>query len=95
MNFSFLKQFKYKLKVIEDCAQSFGAKYSNKFVGNYGDFGCFSFYPTKILGAYGDGGFITCKNKNDLQKLNQLRFYGLEVLNKKHSKYKKYYSNLF
>ena len=84
---------KYKLKVIEDCAQSFGAKYGNKFVGNYGDFGCFSFYPTKILGAYGNGGFITCKNKNDLQKLSQLKFYGLETSNRKHLKYKKYYSN--
>ena len=85
---------KYKLHVIEDCAQAFGAKYKNKFVGNFGDFGCFSFYPTKILGAYGDGGFITCKNIKNLEKLKKLRFYGLETSNKKHSKYKNYYSNL-
>ena len=49
---------KYKLKVIEDCAQSQGAKFNNKFVGTFGSLGCFSFYPTKILGGYGDGGFI-------------------------------------
>ncbi len=85
---------KYKLHVIEDCAQAFGAKYRNKFVGNFGDFGCFSFYPTKILGAYGDGGFITCKNIKNFEKLKQLRFYGLETSNKNHHKYKKYYSNL-
>jgi len=85
---------KYDLKIIEDCAQSFGAKYKNKFVGNFGDFGCFSFYPTKTLGSYGDGGFIICKNKNDLQKLRQLRIYGLETLNKNHSKYLNYYSNI-
>ncbi len=83
-----------KIKVIEDCAQSFGAKYKKKYVGNYGDFGCFSFYPTKVLGAYGDGGFITCRNKKDLEKLRQLRFYGLETSNKKHKQFKKYYSNI-
>ena len=54
---------KYKLKIIEDCAQSLGANYNKKIVGNFGDFGCYSFYPTKILGAYGDGGFIVCKEK--------------------------------
>lgn len=49
---------KHKLFVIEDCAQSHGAKYGNKCVGSFGDFGCFSFYPGKNLGAYGDGGAI-------------------------------------
>ena len=55
---------KYKLKIIEDCAQAQGAKYKNKYVGNFGDVGCFSFYPTKILGAYGDGGFISTNSLN-------------------------------
>ena len=47
---------KYKLKIIEDCAQSTGAKFKNKFSGCFGDISTFSFYPTKILGTYGDGG---------------------------------------
>ena len=55
---------KYKLKVIEDCAQAQGAMLNNKYVGTFGNFGCFSFYPTKIFGAYGDGGFIIT---NDLK----------------------------
>ena len=54
---------KYKLKIIEDCAQAQGAKYRNRFVGTIGDVGCFSFYPTKILGSYGDGGFILTKKR--------------------------------
>jgi dTDP-4-amino-4,6-dideoxygalactose transaminase len=49
---------KYNLFVIEDCAQSHGAKYGDKCLGSFGDFGCFSFYPGKNLGAYGDGGAI-------------------------------------
>ena len=60
---------KHNLKVIEDCAQSFGAKYKNKFTGTYGDFGCFSFYPTKVLGTYGDGGFIAAKKKIRFKKI--------------------------
>ena len=60
---------KYNLRIIEDCAQSQGAKFSNKFVGTFGDFGCFSFYPTKILGAYGDGGFIITNNFNLYEKI--------------------------
>ena len=49
---------KYNLKIIEDCAQAQGAKFKNRYVGSFGNTGCFSFYPTKILGGYGDGGFI-------------------------------------
>jgi dTDP-3-amino-2,3,6-trideoxy-4-keto-D-glucose/dTDP-3-amino-3,4,6-trideoxy-alpha-D-glucose/dTDP-2,6-dideoxy-D-kanosamine transaminase len=84
---------KYKLKIIEDCAQAQGAKYKNKFVGNFGDFGCFSFYPTKILGTYGDGGFIIAKNFKDYEKIKRLRFYGIETSNKKNIYYNKYYAN--
>ena len=84
---------KYKLKIIEDCAQAQGAKYNKKFVGTLGDFGCFSFYPTKILGAYGDGGFITANNYKDYLKIKRLRFYGIETTDKKNLFYKKYYAN--
>lgn len=67
---------KYKLILIEDCAQATGAKWNGKRVGSFGDFGCFSFYPTKNLGGYGDGGAITIKKKEWHKKLQSLRFYG-------------------
>jgi dTDP-4-amino-4,6-dideoxygalactose transaminase len=66
------------LKVIEDCAQAHGAKYKGKLAGTFGDFGAFSFYPTKNLGALGDAGAIICKSAEDEQKLRQLRNYGSE-----------------
>ena len=84
---------KYNLKVIEDCAQAQGAKFKNKNVGTFGDAGCFSFYPTKILGAYGDGGFISIKNKSLFEKVRAIRFYGIDEINKKNKFYKKYYGN--
>jgi len=84
---------KYKLKVIEDCAQAQGAKFKNKFVGTFGDTGCFSFYPTKILGAYGDGGFISTSSLSLYKKLKRLRFYGIELENNKNKFNRKYYSN--
>lgn len=84
---------KYKLKIIEDCAQSQGAIYKGKYVGNFGDFGCFSFYPTKILGGYGDGGFITVKKQKYFEKIKKLRFYGIETVNSKNKYYNKYYAN--
>lgn len=85
---------KYKLKIIEDCAQAQGAKYKNKFVGTFGLFGCFSFYPTKILGSYGDAGMILTNNKKFYEKIMKLRFYGIEKSNKKNIWYNKYYSNI-
>ena len=84
---------KYKLKIIEDCAQSQGAKYKNQFVGTIGDFGCFSFYPTKILGAYGDGGFITTNSVKMFNTIRRLRFYGIEQNDKKNKFNGLYYSN--
>lgn len=56
---------KYNIKLIEDCAQSHGAKFNNKNLGTFGDLSCFSFYPGKNLGAYGDGGAI-CTNYENL-----------------------------
>jgi dTDP-4-amino-4,6-dideoxygalactose transaminase len=67
---------KYGLKVIEDACQAHGAKYKEKKVGSLGDVGCFSFYPTKNLGAYGDGGMVLCQDKQTAEKLKMLRNYG-------------------
>ena len=84
---------KYKLKIIEDCAQAQGAKFKNKYVGSFGDAGCFSFYPTKILGAYGDGGLISTNSINLYNKVKRIRFYGIEQNNKKNKFNNKYYAN--
>ena len=86
---------KYKLKIIEDCAQAQGAKFKNKHIGSFGDFGCFSFYPTKILGAYGDGGFIVTNNQKFFEKAKRIRFYGIETEVKKNSFINQYYANEF
>lgn len=82
-----------KIEIIEDCAQSQGAKFKNKYTGTFGRFGCFSFYPTKILGAYGDGGFILANTFEDYKKIKRLRFYGIETIDNKNKFYNKYYSN--
>ncbi len=83
---------KKRITIIEDCAQSQGAKYKNKFSGTIGKFGCFSFYPTKILGAYGDGGFILTNDYNAYKQIKRIRFYGIETIEK--NKFKdQYYAN--
>lgn len=67
---------KHKLIVIEDCAQAHGALFKGKKVGSIGDIGCFSFYPTKNLGAIGDGGAIVCSNRKLAKKCKLIREYG-------------------
>lgn len=67
---------KHNLYLIEDSAQAHGASYKNKLAGTFGDFGTFSFYPTKNLGALGDAGGIICKDSSYYAKLLQLRNYG-------------------
>ena len=54
---------KYNLKVIEDCAQAIGAEYKSEKVGSFGDTGCLSFFPSKNLGCYGDGGMVVTDNE--------------------------------
>ena len=84
---------KYNLKVIEDCAQSAGAMHKKKKSGSFGDVGCFSFYPTKILGAYGDAGFLSTNNINLYNKMKRIRSMGMENNIKSKSKFnKKYYA---
>lgn len=67
---------RYGLKVIEDCAQAHGAKHFDKKAGNWSDAAAFSFYPTKNLGALGDGGAITTNKEELARKLLSLRNYG-------------------
>ncbi|UCE79440.1 MAG: DegT/DnrJ/EryC1/StrS family aminotransferase [Nitrospiraceae bacterium] len=66
----------HNLKVIEDCAQAFGAALNGKKVGSFGDAGCFSFYPSKNLGAYGDGGMITVPDPSIADIIKKLRNHG-------------------
>ena len=67
---------RYGLTVIEDACQAHGAKYGGKRVGAFGSLGCFSFYPTKNLGAYGDGGMVVTDHRGLYEKLRLLRCYG-------------------
>ena len=67
---------RHGLRVIEDCAQAHGATYRGKKVGSCGDIGCFSFYPTKNLGAIGDGGAVTTNDPELAAKVRLLREYG-------------------
>ena len=65
-----------RLVLIEDCAQALGAEYRGRRAGSWGDFGCFSFYPTKNLGAVGDAGLITAASKEHDEILRMLRHHG-------------------
>jgi dTDP-4-amino-4,6-dideoxygalactose transaminase len=75
---------KHNLYVVEDCAQAFGASYKNKKVGSFGDFGCFSFFPSKNLGCYGDGGMVITNNDQLAERVSIIRDHGSKV---------KYYHN--
>ena len=67
---------KYNLRVIEDAAQAHGAEYNGQRAGSMGDAGCFSFYPGKNLGAYGDGGMVVTNNPDIAQQVRLLRNHG-------------------
>ena len=68
---------RYKIPVVEDCAQSILAKYKNKMSGSWGDVGCFSAHPLKNLNAIGDAGYLTTNNKNIYNKVRSLRTHGM------------------
>lgn len=67
---------KYNLKVIEDSAQAFGSEFKGKKVSSIGDIGCISFFPSKNLGAYGDGGMITTNDENLAEKIRMITVHG-------------------
>ena len=66
----------YDLRLIEDCAQSFGAEHNGRKTGAFGDCGCFSFYPSKNLGGFGDGGIILTNNEDTADRIRILRNHG-------------------
>lgn len=69
---------KYNLKVVEDCAQAHGAKCNGQMVGTFGEIGCFSFYPSKNLGAFGDAGAIVTADDEIAKAFKIYRNYGSE-----------------
>ncbi|TCL59357.1 dTDP-4-amino-4,6-dideoxygalactose transaminase [Kineothrix alysoides] len=76
---------KYNLRLVEDCAQSHGACFDGKMTGTFGDIGCFSFYPSKNLGAFGDAGAIVTNDNKIAEDFRIFRNYGSE---------KRYYNKL-
>ncbi|WP_252177491.1 DegT/DnrJ/EryC1/StrS family aminotransferase [Endozoicomonas sp. 4G] len=69
----------HSLLLIEDCAQSFGASVNGRMTGTWGDLGCFSFFPSKNLGGFGDGGLITAKTEFMAEQLKVLRNHGSSI----------------
>ncbi|HYJ38764.1 MAG TPA: DegT/DnrJ/EryC1/StrS family aminotransferase [Chitinophagaceae bacterium] len=70
---------KYDLRLVEDCAQAHGATYKDKRAGTFGEFGSFSFYPTKNLGALADAGCVTTNDQERAEAISTLRNYGSKV----------------
>lgn len=69
---------KYHLRLVEDCAQSHGACFDGQMTGTFGDIGCFSFYPSKNMGAFGDGGAIVSNDLKIIEDVKVFRNYGSE-----------------
>ena len=68
---------RHKLRIVEDCAQAAGATYHGAKAGSFSDIAAFSFYPTKVLGGFGDGGMAVTKSRKYGERLRRLRFYGM------------------
>ena len=75
---------KYELKIIEDACQAVGAEWKGSKAGSMGDVGCFSFFPAKNLGAFGDGGAVTTNNKELYEKMLCTRQHGIDMKNVYH-----------
>lgn len=84
---------KYRLKVVEDCAQAHGSTYKGKKAGSMSDAAAFSFYPTKTLGTYGDGGMVVTNSEEINELVMTLRFYGIASYSKP-AVDRKYYSEI-
>ncbi|MET0234371.1 MAG: DegT/DnrJ/EryC1/StrS family aminotransferase [Kibdelosporangium sp.] len=69
---------KHGLPILEDCAQAHGARHHGQIAGSFGNLAAFSFYPTKVLGAYGDGGATITRDSDIDARLRRLRYYGME-----------------
>ncbi len=69
----------HQIKIVEDCAQSFGSHINNQHTGSFGDAGAFSFFPSKNLGCFGDGGLISTNSDEIFEQLNILRNHGMSV----------------
>jgi dTDP-4-amino-4,6-dideoxygalactose transaminase len=69
---------RFRLRVVEDCAQSFGTLIHGRATGTWGEVGCFSFYPTKNLGAYGDGGMCFTRDAETADAIRRMRSYGCD-----------------
>lgn len=69
---------RHGLAIVEDCAQAHGARQNGQLAGTFGDVAAYSFYPTKVLGAYGDGGAVLAKSPEHEKVLRQIRYYGME-----------------
>jgi dTDP-4-amino-4,6-dideoxygalactose transaminase len=70
---------RHRLAVVEDCAQAHGARIAARHVGSFGTIGCFSFYPTKNLGAYGDGGMCVTEDQELAARMQRLRVHGFDA----------------
>jgi len=69
---------RHGLRILEDCAQAHGARHGGRIVGTFGDAAAYSFYPTKVLGGYGDGGAVLSADDEVIQRVRRLRYYGMD-----------------